>query len=208
LEDLSFLRGAPAGAATAHSARATFVATAALGSAAEAAMLIPEPRLSFASRLSRATCTAEPAHPKFNGDMVPETENPFAPDTQLEWQPDEYQVLDIDEQPDMADMLPGRQQADSQHRRGHQHGSDEGQPSPDEDNETQWRDDAKDASEEAPRRKAFKRLRKKGGSPGALSPETAAAGMGSLADWTDDDGAEVCSPFYNRSMNARRGVLA
>lgn len=206
MEDLSFLRGEPAGAAAVHSARTTFVAAAALGSAAEAAMLIPEPRLSFASRLSRATCTAEPAHPSFDGDMVPDTEDPFAPDTHLERQPDEDQLLDIDEEPDMADRLPGRQQADSQHRRDHQHGSDEGQLSPDEDKETQWRDDAKDASEEAPRRKAFKRLRKKGGSPGALSPETAAAGMGSLADSTDDEDAEVCSLSHNRSMNARRGV--
>ncbi|BDA50180.1 hypothetical protein COCOBI_15-3090 [Coccomyxa sp. Obi] len=189
LEDLSFLRGKPSEAGTQPSTRTTLLGTSMRG-AAPGDSIIPEPRLSFASRLGRASGTEQPAASRLH-NTVPDSEDSFG----LQVAPSRGAQPNSGEQPTEANVSPGFKSFESQQQPSNdEYGSEQG-PAADDDGD--WRETgATEADEEGPRRRVFKRLCKLNDRPQSGSRgETAAAGSRSLADWTDDEDTEGDKTF-------------
>ncbi|CAL8465311.1 g4846 [Coccomyxa elongata] len=184
LEDLSFLRGKPSEAGTQPSACTPLLATSRRTAAAGDITSIPEPRLSFASRLGRAPGTEQPAISRFHS-TAPDSENPS------EVAPNGGAQPNSGEQPSEANGSADNKLSEAQQRpSSDEHGSQQG---PAAGHDGDWHEyGATEADEEGPRRRVFKRLCKLSDRPqaGSLGKAAAAAGSRSLADWTDDEDTE------------------
>lgn len=207
LEDLSFLRGKPSEAGTLPCPRNTLLSSSRRGAAAGDPTSIPEPRLSFASRLGRASGT-EPSAASQSHNKVRDSEDIFG----LQGAPNGGAQPNSGKQPSEANASPGVKLFES-HRRlsNDEHGSDQGPAAADDGG---WHETgATEADEEGPRRRVFKRLCKLNDrSQAGTMSEAAAAGSRPLADWTDDEDAEVSlqSPYlavqtWNNSSNQSQG---
>ena len=182
LEDLSFLRGKPSEAGNQPPARTTLLGTTRRAAAAGDPTSIPEPRLSFASRLGRASGTDQPAASRFH-TTVPDSEDSFG----LQQSPNGRAQPSIGEQSDEAHASPGFKLSDSQQQpTKDDHGSDQAPTAADDVDWCEAR--AAEADEGVSSKRVFKRLCKLNDQPQAGSRgETAAPGSRLLADWTDDD---------------------
>lgn len=204
LEDLSFLRGKASEAGTQPSACTTLLGESRRRAAAGDFTSIPEPRLSFASRLGRAPGIEQPATSRFHST---------APDSEI---PSGHQVApnggakpNSGEQPSKANGSADIKQSEAQQRHSNdEHGSQQGPAAGD---DGDWHETgATEADEEGPRRKVFKRLCKLSDQTqaGSLGNAAAAPGSRSLADWTDDEDTEVSrpSPYLLSKPSSRSGM--